>query len=186
MNGDPTTNVTAYVGCSNGTIRAGYVTDHSDCDDQDPLVNPGQTQYFATKSTGPAHTFDYNCSGALEKGIPEYPGLTCEFCNSTPTCSASGATCTAAGEQAAFTCGPRRICTIIGCKPPLLCIPRCTIGGCYPDEAEPGLAAFNYTVNCGAVGSTTTCGTCGAVGEGPGQGTGAVANVYTSTTQTCH
>jgi len=177
MNGDPTLGVTAYVGCSNDTVRAGFVPDHTDCDDQDPLVNPGQTAYFDTRSTGPAHTFDYNCDGILEKGIPEYPGAACEFCSPTPTCGATNPTCTVSGQQGAFACGPECLYPI--CRPPLLCIHRCTFQGCYP-ETTP---AFTATVACGVLGTTTVCGTCGGAGEAAGTGT---ASTLASVQQSCH
>jgi hypothetical protein len=182
INGSTTTNamdgtVTAYVGCSNVAPKPGYVADHTDCDDLDARAHPGQTAYFGTPMTGISPpSYDFNCDGILEKSIPEYPGMSCEFCDATPTCGATTAACTAAGEQGTFGCGPRLICLGGICKPPLICPIRCSFGGCYPNT-ETG---FQSTVACGATASTTTCGTCAAVSE-------AAAVTYTAgVQQMCH
>jgi hypothetical protein len=167
-----------YVGCSDVAPKPGYVPDDTDCDDHDANVHPGQTAYFSTKSAG-THTFDYDCDGTLEKGVVEKPGEACEFCVATPTCGATGTTCTASGQQATFGCGPRLECFEEPCKPPLLCPPRCSFGGCYPLTDT----AFTSTVDCGVTGTTTTCGTCGGVGEAAGSGTG---DTFASVVQTCH
>jgi hypothetical protein len=174
--GDPTGGITAYVGCSNVTPKAGYVADHTDCDDQDPNAHPGQTDYFTTPGRV---NYDYDCDGTQEKQTPEYPGGTCKFCDSTTTCGATDTACTAAGDQAAFACGPRleRVCP--PCKPPLLCVCRISFGGCYPNTTT----AFAQTVPCGTSADTTTCGTC--LGAGGGDGTG-TANSYAAATQACH
>lgn len=175
-NGDPQGGMTAYVGCSNVAPRAGYVPDHTDCDDEDPNAHPGQTAYFATPGRV---NFDYNCDGIQEKQTPEYPGASCEFCSATPTCGATSATCAAADDQAAFGCGPTFERTCPPCKPPLLCICPIRYGGCYPTTPT----AFASTVACGATADTTTCGTCDAAGDGDGTGT---ANSYASVQQLCH
>ncbi len=155
---------TAKVGCSNGQPpAAGFVADHSDCDDGDPNAHPGQTAYFGTKSIGLAHTFDYNCDGMLEKQTPEFAGG-CEFCSPTPTCGATSPMCTTASEQSAFSCGPRRFCRPIVCRPGVFCPPPCTFGGCYP-YVETGFAFQGANgVDCGATATATTCGTCANVG----------------------
>jgi len=173
--GDPTGGITAYVGCSNVTPKAGYVADHTDCDDQDPNAHPGQTAFFTTPGRV---NYDYDCDGMQEKQTPEYPGGTCKFCDSTTTCGATDTTCTAAGDQAAFECGPRleRLCP--PCRPPLLCVCKISFGGCYPNTTT----AFAQTVPCGTSADTTTCGTCLASGDGDGTGT---ANSYAAATQAC-
>ena len=156
---------TAKVGCSNGMPpAAGFVADHSDCDDGDPNVHPGQTAYFGTKSVGLAHTFDYNCDGMLEKQTPEFPGG-CQFCNASPTCGATSSTCTTASEQSAFTCGPRLICFAVPCRPGVFCPPPCRFSGCYP-RTETGFAFQGTTgVDCGMTAMATTCGTCATAGQ---------------------
>lgn len=170
---------TAMVGCSGGQPpAAGFVADHSDCDDGDPNVHPGQTAYFGTKSLGLAHTFDYNCDGVLEKQTPEFPGG-CEFCNATPTCGATNAACTSASEQSAFSCGPRLICFAVPCRPGVICPPPCRFSGCYP-RVETAFAFQNATgVECGATATATTCGACGAAGQG-------ASTTQASVQQLCH
>ncbi|HIB83573.1 MAG TPA: hypothetical protein EYO59_02930 [Chromatiaceae bacterium] len=83
-----------------------------DCDDSDPQVYPGQTNFFTVASAG--GTFDYNCSGTIETGFPAvvatctYNGSSCDFgsgflaplpgCGEGSLfglgCSQSGSTCT--------------------------------------------------------------------------------------------
>jgi hypothetical protein len=174
-----TSDSTAKLGCTNQTPPGGYVVDHTDCDDGDPNVHPGQTMYFAVKSKG-LHIWDYNCDGTIQKGTPEFPGATCEFCTATPTCGASAATCTTSAEQATFGCGPRFFCLGGTCKPPSLCPIRCSFTGCYPSTDT----AFTSTVDCGATGTTTTCGTCGGPGEAAGTGT--INSASLGVQQTCH
>jgi hypothetical protein len=83
-------------------------------------------------------------------------------------------TCASAGEQATFGCLSRFFCFCF--KPP--CPP------CHPLCLASTDTAFTYSVNCGALGTTTTCGTCLNAGQGDGTGT---ANSYTSNVQqTCH
>jgi hypothetical protein len=158
-NGDPNGGVTAYVGCSNVAPRAGYVADNTDCDDQDPNAHPGQTMYFGTPGRV---NFDYDCDGMQEKQTPEFPGASCEFCSPTPTCAPTATMCSATGQQSTFKCGPRIECVgpPVNCRPPLLCICRIGLGGCWP-LVDTG---FPYAVDCGMKGNTTTCGTC----TGPG------------------
>ncbi len=174
--GDPTGGITAYVGCSNEAPKAGYVADNTDCDDQDPNAHPGQTAYFGTPGRV---NYDYDCSGTQDKQTPEFPGQSCKFCDSVPTCGATDATCTAIGTQAALGCGPRFQFVCPPCKPPLFCACRATYGGCYPNTTT----GFTQTVACGALADTTTCGTCGAVSEASGTGT---ANTFASVRQLCH
>jgi hypothetical protein len=94
---------TAKAGCAGMAPPTGFVADNTDCDDGDVNVNPKQTGFFATASAG-KHTFDYDCSGAVEKETPEYPGATCKFCGPVGACNSTSTTCTTAGAQAAFQC----------------------------------------------------------------------------------
>ncbi len=174
--GDPTGGITAYVGCSNVTPKAGYVADHTDCDDQDPNAHPGQTAYFATPGRV---NFDYDCDMAQEKQTPEYPGASCKFCDSTTTCGATDTTCTAANAQAAFACGPRLLRSCPPCEKGLFCVCKISFGGCYPNTAT----AFAQTVPCGMTADTTTCGTCLTAGDGDGTGT---PDTYAAVQQLCH
>src|SRR5262249_40298476 len=57
---------TAKAGCQGDNPPAGFLVDHTDCDDADGRVNKGQTQYFDQPSNG-IGTFDYNCSGGIDK-----------------------------------------------------------------------------------------------------------------------
>jgi hypothetical protein len=162
--------------------RAGYVADHADCDDQDNRAHPNQTAFFGMPMngiTGPL-AYDFNCDTMIEKSVPEYPGASCEFCTSTSTmaCGPNSTTCGSAGEQATFGCGPRLFC--IFCLPGRPCVPHCSLLGCYAQTDT----AFNSAVNCGALSTTTTCGTCNAIGANDGTGT---ANTYTfNVQQQCH
>jgi hypothetical protein len=168
----------AYVGCSNDvTPKPGYVADHTDCDDLDARAHPGQTAYFGTPMIGISPpSYDFDCDGLTEKATPEFPGASCEFCNTTPTCAASATTCATAGDQATFGCGPR--CYIRLCLRGEICPPLCVTCTAIHDSGFP------YTVPCGDTSTTTTCGTCAAAGDGAGTGT---ANTYTtSVQQLCH
>lgn len=75
--------------------------DGLDCDDEDPRVFPGQTKFFASRSTNPSVGFDFNCSGQLESPA-ENVAVTCEgltlgvctsaqgFLDGIPACGDSG------------------------------------------------------------------------------------------------
>lgn len=132
-------------GCIAGPApAAGYVKDHTDCDDNDNRVRPSQTAYFATaRSNG---SFDYDCSGALEKETAEYLNG-CGFCAlNGRTCSAN-ATCTMSGQKAYHAC--------------FAAVNPVTGGlGCKASTAT----GYHTAVACGQNGSVFTCGACTAAG----------------------
>jgi hypothetical protein len=144
----------SQVGCS-GSPPPGYVADNTDCNDNDLNVFPGQTAYFGTASTGtPLSGWDYNCDGTVEKSVPEYPGMACEFCGGTaPSSCAPTSACASSGTAAGFGCSSHYR---FGFCNPLTHI--CTLGGYYCGYDRS--AAFEATVNCGASGALYTCGTC--------------------------
>jgi hypothetical protein len=148
------TNGHSQVGCA-GSPPAGYVADNTDCNDNDLNVFPGQTAYFGTASTGtPLSGWDYNCDGTVEKSVPEYPGMACEFCGGTaPSSCAPTSACASSGTAAGFGCSSHYR---FGFCNPLTHI--CTLGGYYCGYDRS--AAFEATVNCGASGALYTCGTC--------------------------
>lgn len=156
-------NGNAKAGCASGTNStppSGYVADNTDCDDGDSFAHPGQTDFYPMPSAGPAHTFDYNCDGVLEKGIAEYTAG-CDFCvldSQIFRCGKPSATCTTNGTQSALACGRLKTC---------LCCPTVTSG-------------FTTTVACGQSHATTNCGTCTA------DNGGATSSVGPNVTQTCH
>lgn len=47
-----------------------------DCDDHDPKVHPGQTEYQSEPATNPAIGFDYNCSETIDRD-PEQAVVDC-------------------------------------------------------------------------------------------------------------
>jgi hypothetical protein len=185
---------TGVPGCAD-TPPKGYVADNTDCDDHDAQVFPGQTAFFSTTSAG-VHTFDYNCDGMMEKGVPEYPGASCTFCPSA--CSGNGCSdptssmCPSANTQGSLSC-PREggIClTVINPGPvmsaaeiaaavvsPPVIIQLNACCGCNDH------AGFNATVACGQSGNYVTCGTCNAMSGSVGSGT---ATTTQSKVQTCH
>jgi hypothetical protein len=77
-----------------------YTDCAGDCNDKDPLVNPGQTSYQTAASSA---SYDYNCDG---KETQEYPSLVnCQLVG--PTCSGDGwsGTVPACGATGSFqTC----------------------------------------------------------------------------------
>jgi hypothetical protein len=195
--GDP---AVSTVACASGAAPTGYVTNSKDCDDGDANVNPAQTGYFATASAG-KHTYDYNCDGSLEKGIPEYPGYNagfCGFCGSpqstTPACSVASYACTSSGEQSTLGCseyfGIPIILATVSSKvttqsAPIIC-GTCRYSYCgtsptpdpYYQQYYPG-SGFGATVDCGQSGTFIDCGTCSA-------STGSPSASSFSNKQTCH
>ena len=187
---------TAKAGCA-GSPPAGFVADNTDCDDGDANAFPGQTAYFPTPSKG-IGTFDYNCDGASQKGIAEYPGASCTFCPSacgTNGCSAAvSGSCGSANASASLSCGREggicppilqepistsEIAATIGLPPPITFYGACC--GCNDH------AGFTATVGCGASSNTyTTCGSCGSSsGTMIGSSGGTTTTVVTKV-QTCH
>jgi hypothetical protein len=181
----------AVAGCAD-TPPANHVADNTDCDDHDANVHPGQTAFFSTESNG-TKTFDYDCDGVFEKGLPEYPGATCSFCpdGCTVACTAaSSTTCGAASTKASLNCTKSEgtLCSVrilqsaseiaeaISVQPPITRLTPVCCGCATTDEA-----GFNAAVDCGQTGNYVTCGSCTAA-------MGAVVGTTTSTTvkQTCH
>ncbi len=183
-------------GCAD-TPPKGYVADNTDCDDHDANAFPGQTAYFSTTSAG-VHTYDYNCDGMTEKGVPEYPSASCTFCPSA--CSGNGcsdpasSTCGSANAQGSLSCGREGgICPIIIQPQPImsaaeLALPVSTLAsniiiqlnaccGCNDH------AGFTAAIGCGQSGTYTTCGTCGSASGTIGSGT---ATTTQTKVQTCH
>jgi hypothetical protein len=187
----------AVAGCA-GTPPANHVADNTDCDDHDANVHPGQTAFFPTASNG-TKTFDYDCDGVMEKGIPEYPGATCTFCPSacaTNGCSAATSTnCGSANASASLDCAREGgICAILLQPVQTLAvtsaafspvIPPIKIQGACCGCAANDHAGFTTTVPCGVSSKTyTTCGTCGASSGGIGT-SGGTATTTASVVQTC-
>jgi hypothetical protein len=195
-------NATPMIGCADTPPTNGkWVTDNTDCDDHDANAFPGQTAFFATTSAG-VHTFDYNCDGMLQKGVPEYPGASCTFCPSA--CSGNGCSdpasslCSSANAQASLAC-PREggICPIVLTpQPPVqtaseIALPLSVGAAAATSPITIQIsccgcndhAGFNSTVNCGQNGTYVTCGTCGSSSGSVGSGT---ATSTASKTQTCH
>ena len=181
---------TAKAACADST-QTGFVLDNTDCDDHDANAHPGQTSFFATASNG-TKTFDYDCDGTLEKGLPEYPGASCTFCGSCSSCGPGSTMCAASGAQASLACKVEGgIClqtlekepgaslqmsvlpaAAVGTSPPIVIRIAC----CGCDD----YTGFTSTVNCGVAAPLYTCGTCSAMN---GTVTGTTS---ASTKQTCH
>jgi hypothetical protein len=202
--GDKTATVNngkAMAACANAP-PPGFVADNTDCDDGDMNVYPGQTAYFSTPSKG-IGTYDYNCDGMKEKGIPEYPGATCAFCPNA--CTGNGCTdpvsgtCASTNEVASLAC-PREggICPII-ILPPVsaatstvqiaasIVVPPVNISVACCGCSALDQAGFTTTVDCFVSSNTyTTCGTCGAASGVIGSSSGGKPNGVTSKVQTCH
>ena len=140
---------TAAPGCANMPPPSGFVADHTDCDDKDGNVFPGQPKYFYSISAG--GTWDYNCDGnPNEKETVEG---SCGFCGtSTGSCTTSP-TCAASGNSGAFSCVTRFICNPFT----HICSPLCLNGTA---------SGFYGSVACGATGTLINCGTCAAAGDG--------------------
>lgn len=79
--GDPASPVQAC------TKPAGFVESGKDCDDDDPLVHPGQTSYF-TKPAKNTQKYDYNCNNL---GEPQFPNEeSCAYDPKTGGCTGEG------------------------------------------------------------------------------------------------
>jgi hypothetical protein len=161
------------VGCS-GSPPSGYVADHTDCNDNDPKVFPGQTAYFGSPSTGtPLSGWDYNCDGTIEKSVPEYPNAFCEFCGGTaPSACSQSDQCATSGTYAGFGCSSHYR---FGFCNPLTHL--CTVGGYYCGYDNN--SAFTATIACGSYATETTCGTCSTANGSAGSST-------SSAQQQCH
>lgn len=98
-----------YGVCPNCGIAAGCTYDGDDCCDTDANANPGQTNYFS--SVNACGSWDYDCSGAIEKSGCTY---TTGSCSGTCYChrwwiegcpnTAYNCTCTK-GNSAVASCG---------------------------------------------------------------------------------
>jgi hypothetical protein len=184
-------NNAAVAGCADAPPK-GYVADNTDCDDKDANAFPGQTAYFSTVSAGTG-SFDYNCDGVSEKGLPEYPGATCSFCpdGCSVACSAaSSTTCGATNTKASLNCTKSEgvICSVLVLQsestsqiaaqvvsPPITRLSPVCCGCASSDEA-----GFNAAVACGQAGNYVTCGSCTASMGG------VVGTSTSSVKQTCH
>lgn len=160
---------------------SGFVADNTDCDDGDANARPGQTTYFSTSSLG-NHTFDYDCNGTVEKQTSEFPGGSCRFCGAVGTCDQTTTTCAASSAQSAFRC-PQELLLLRTLAAPssaaaapaataatatadisiggTIFLPQCC--GCYASDQN----GFTQTMNCGAFGTITRCGSCVLAGGLP-------------------
>jgi hypothetical protein len=156
---------TAKAGCANMPPPSGFVADHSDCDDKDGNAHPGQTGFFDHPSGGTG-TYDYNCDGTIEKGLPELPNANCGYCTLGPPGQLFNcgfvSTCGTAGAQSALGCGV------------------CRAGQIYRFCCSTPTEGFVATTNCGTPGPYRYCYTCGTANTAPGS--------YTDNTrkQTCN
>jgi hypothetical protein len=95
-----------------GTLQAG------DCDDYDPLRNPGQTQFLKIKPPE-RHAGDWNCNNTVERQIRV--GF---------TCSGNGLTgCSPPAFEGTPPCGSEGV-------PYLECRPAGAVGPCNPVELD--------------------------------------------------
>jgi len=106
-------------GCAMGgsfTTRAPADAANTDCNDDNPSVNPAQTMYQTTAIVGvdPSIDFDYDCSGAEDPQlstvgmcIPSGSFIRCRLVNAggwsgaVPECGVAGATISACGGGSA-------------------------------------------------------------------------------------
>jgi hypothetical protein len=179
----------AVAGCADSP-PANHVADNTDCDDHDTNVHPGQTGFFAAASNG-TKTFDYDCDGTLEKGLPEYPGATCTFCPGCSACGAGSTMCGSPGAQASLACkleggiclttlekeqGSFLMSVLPGAAvvtvPPIVIKLAC----CGCDD----YTGFTNNIDCGVAAPLYTCGTCGAMNGG------VTGTTSVQTKQTCH
>jgi hypothetical protein len=164
--GDPSVSV---VGCS-GAPPAGYVTDNTDCDDNNKNAYPGQTAYFSTPRAN--NSYDYNCDGMEEGTNAVYQGASCGTCGGSG-CTQTTACTSGSTAQSYLNCVGFGVC--------LACIETLQSGQIKTDlvPVEPigpveqlcrggATAGFTGTANCGQQAAYTTCytGCNGAVDYG--------------------
>ncbi|MBX3227547.1 MAG: hypothetical protein KF837_09545 [Labilithrix sp.] len=171
----------AVYACADGSnTPAGFVKDNTDClDSALPIaaqVRPNQTGWFTaayTNSAG-AQSFDYNCSGTVEKEIFEGG---CGFCRNLVFIPLGGE---AEPEPEPLMSEPEGL---IIC-PRLYFSTTCPSTTSAPARSCPcgakNDAAFTNPVACGTPALSTTCTSCTAAG-----GTGGTASAGTKT-QRCH
>ena len=94
-----------YGVCPNCNIDHGCTYDGDDCCDTDANAKPGQTAYFS--SSNDCGSWDYNCSGAVEKHSNYCDKVTsCTLSNfSTLVCDEDARTLTSGGTNAYYACG---------------------------------------------------------------------------------
>ena len=164
------TNGNAVAGCTGDAVPPGFSANNTDCDDANNLVHPGQNLWFSTpRSNG---SFDYNCNGVFDHGIPEGV-VTCNFCgtDSRGACGFVSSTCSTAGQTAGELCA---LFKLGSCVPRSFTTLDSSTGTTYTGK-------FGVTVGCGASnGNFFICGTCPSVGTTAGP----VANG--SAVQVCH
>jgi len=137
-------NGNAAPGCIAGPAPVpGFVKDNTDCDDNSANVKPGQTAYFTTpRANG---SFDYDCSGSVEKEGSTYVGGSCGYCAIDRGVCALKTACSTARSQAYHGCINFSLFGAPSCK-------------------STSQGAFHSTVACGATGTYYTCGSCSAAG----------------------
>jgi hypothetical protein len=150
---------TAALGCDNAAPPAGFVASKTDCDDGDNRAKPGQTGWFADTTLGKGLR-DFNCSGAIEKEIPEYPGSSCRFCYETKgeACEAENV-CRAKGDQSRLSCA---LYKDVFCFPP-----GASCYSCGYSRFASNTYGFVANVDCGNSATPRSCGECSATGGGP-------------------
>ncbi len=148
----------SVVGCS-GAPPMGYVTDSTDCDDNNKNAHPGQQAYFATPRAN--NSYDYDCDGKEVGTNAVYTGASCGTCGGTgctqTTACASGSTaqsylnCTGFGVCYACieTLQVAEIKTDLVPVNPVLPVESLCRGG--------ATAGFTGTAGCGQQAAYTTC-----------------------------
>ncbi len=146
-----------------------YVTNNSDCDDNNANAFVGQTAYFSTpRANG---SYDYDCDGKEEGTTAVLPGASCGFCSVSSTCGVNSYSCTASGTQSYLSCY-EGFCRL----PPIEPVQTLSItpgqiktdiaigcGGCYGSVSQ----TFVGTAACGAQASYLYCGTCSGSSGAP-------------------
>jgi hypothetical protein len=153
--GDPNTSK-AIPGCQGDAAPPGYALNNQDCDDGDANAHPEcnndtnpctstPVNYQTTPSKGTG-SFDYNCSGGLDKGLAEFPSTaTCHFCYlQFPSIGCgNAATCSTAGNQGDFACGAIR---------------------CFGSRSAGFVTSAAGGIPCGQFATWYQCGTCSVAG----------------------